>query len=353
MRIRYNNIVPVLLIVMIVGMSGCEAEKVKRPAPDVSDIKMEVDLIRYDQALREINPEQAQRSYYNLVTQHPSMTDLYFKQLTKLYTDDEGEFSKRLAEFTEEERMKDLGEMIAAQFPYDKKMGDELKQPMQYARHYFPSFKKPIFYTLFTEFGYQTFIFEAAQGRNAIGIGLEYFLGPDFDYKTIDPGNPVFSSYLSRSYTKAHWSKKAMEMIVIDLIGDPPGKRFIDKMIYQGKKQYILEHLMVEKPDTILWEYSQAQMDWVRANEREIWTFLVDKELMYKTNHLLIANYLEPAPTSKGMPGAAPGRTGVYIGYKIVESYMDRYPETKLKDLVQMKDSQKLLELSKYKPARK
>jgi len=40
------------------------------------------------------------------------------------------------------------------------------------------------------------------------------------------------------------------------------------------------------------------------------------------------------------------------MGLQIVRSYMKRYPNTTMEQLLQMTDAQKFLELAKYKPKR-
>lgn len=342
-----------IMVMVSLVMVSCQ-NPATRPTPDVSDINLEVDLIRYDAGLANIDPDKAGASYLQLLTAYPKMTDLYFKQLVKMHTPDRKEFYNRISEFAKEERIVSLLDTIEHTFPYnDKRIAKSLEKPLKYLKHYFPDKETPEFYTLMSEFGYQNFIFEGEDGRDAIGIGLDFFLGDDFEYKKIDPGNPAFSKYLSRTYTPEYIAKRSMEMIVVDILGDPTGKRFIDKMIYQGKKAYVLSHIFPSTPDTILWEYTNPQLEWVVDNELEIWSYFLEKELLYETNHLEIAHYIEPAPTSKGMPEVAPGRTAVYSGYRIVESFMERNPDFTLKDLIEYKDAQRLLEQSKYKPSRR
>jgi hypothetical protein len=50
------------------------------------------------------------------------------------------------------------------------------------------------------------------------------------------------------------------------------------------------------------------------------------------------------------MPPEAPGRTGNYIGLQIIRQYMERFPNTSLEQLLQLKNAPKILEASKYRP---
>ena len=52
------------------------------------------------------------------------------------------------------------------------------------------------------------------------------------------------------------------------------------------------------------------------------------------------------------MPVEAPGQTGNYIGYQMINAYMEKRPNTTLDQLLTEKDAQAILEISKYKPKR-
>ncbi len=343
-----------LLYILFAGLilSSCTQEASKK-IPDVSDIEVDLNLIRYDQSLASIDSKKPQASYLKLLNKYPNMTDLYFKQLIGLYTDDEKKFYSNLAMFIEDERIKTLADTIAYSFKSTAKIEKDLEQMLRYVKHYFPGYNLPNIYTLFSEFSYQTFIFQDADNKDAIGVGLDFFLGSDFEYKRIDPANPAFSDYLTRSYNKEHLVKKVADMIIEDLAGEPNGKRFLDLIIYHGKKQYVLEQILPHTQDTILWEYTPQQMEWVSSNELQMWDYFLEQNLIYEASHLKTAKYIQPAPNSKGMPEVAPGRTGIYIGYKIIQAYLRRHPDTSLVDLLAAKDSQVILEKSRYKPARK
>jgi len=270
-----------------------------------------------------------------------------------LYDNNKDTLFNRIQSFLKDNRIKKLNDTISAIYPDLKFLSKELEPALKYYKYYFPKKELPEFYSFFSEFAYQPIIFNGSRNNNAIGIGLDMFLGEDFDYKKIDPANPVFSAYLTRTYNKDHMSKKAIDVIVEDLVGVPPGKRFIDKMINRGKKIYISKKLQPFVADTIIFEYTPSQLDWVNKNQLQMWDFFLEQNIMYETNHFKITKFLDYSPTTKGMPAESPGRTASFIGYKIVEAYMQRQKETTLEELIGIRNSQQILEKSKYKPRRR
>jgi hypothetical protein len=197
------------------------------------------------------------------------------------------------------------------------------------------------------------FIFEDDGNKDGIAIGLDMFMHPEIDYKMIDPDNTNFSDYVTRSWNEDHIVKKIADLHVNDIAGVSPGNRLIDHMIHNGKILYITDLLLPEVHDTIIHEYSGAQLDWCYENELQMWSFFFDQKLFYEANPTKIAKYIYPSPKSPDMPDAAPGRTANFIGWQIIKAYMDRQPETTIKELINLTDSQLIMEKSKYKPKQK
>ncbi len=344
---------PFLALGLTLTLLSCGGDKASINTPDVSDIKVEVDLIRYEEALMQMDPSKPETAYQQLLIKYPRMTDLYFKRLLELYHPNRDTLNSRMSAFLSDERIKNLADEVQSVYPKVDAIENELMQALKYYKHYFPEATVPKFYTLFSEFGYQPFIFDDMDGQDGIGIGLDMFLGADYNYKAINPTDPVFSDYLTRTYDRSHLVKKTIEILVEDAIGTAPGKRFIDQMIHQGKKTYILKRLLPTTPDSIIYEYTSKQMAWIENSELAVWDFLLELDCMYDTNHLKLSKLLNPGPTTQGMPEAAPGRTTAYIGNAIVSAFMKRNKNMSLVDLIQFRDSQLLMEKSRYKPARR
>lgn len=332
---------------------ACGSESAKIEIPNVDNINIaEFKFERFDRAVNNMDKRDVKQSYLDLKAEFPGLTDLYFNRLLGMMSENEDTFYNKIKDFLSAEEIIAIKDTVEHIFPNTNGIEKDLQMACKLLKYYLPDFKSPHFYTVQTEFGYQSFIFPDGK-QNGIGIGLDMFLGEDFEYKLLDPTNPSFSAYLTRTYNKDHIVKKSMEWVVKDLIGDPNGKRFIDLAINNGKKLYLLQKILPTTHDSIIFEYSKSQTDWVKANELEIWSFFLEHELMYETNHLKINKYVSISPDSPGMPKAAPGRTGNYIGLQIVKAYMKRNPDISIQELIEFKDAQKLMELSKYKPKRR
>lgn len=342
----------IFCLVVFIGLS-CKSPSSSRSIPDISHIKLDdFTFERFDKKVFEIDTLNLEESYSNLLKQHPKITDLYFKRLLGFRFDNLDTFYNNIGELLKADKIKSLQQKVDQAYKNDGDIRKDLKEASRFLKHYFPQYQVPNFYTFITEFAYQTIIFPDGE-KDGIGLGLDMYLMPELDYKEIDPKDPVFSDYLTRTYNRDHIARKAMELVVIDLIGESPGKRMIDQMIHNGKKCYILEQLLPTHPDTVITEYSNQDLNWLRNNELQIWDFFLEKKLMYETNHLKVNKYLNPSPHSPGMPQEAPGRTATFIGWQIVKAYMRKHPNTTLSELIALRDSQKLMELAKYKPKRR
>ena len=176
------------------------------------------------------------------------------------------------------------------------------------------------------------------------------FLGSDFPYKTFAGNEPVFSEYLTRTYHQDFLAKRTLDVVIDDLSGPPRGDRLLDQMIHHGVHLYILRHLMPSAPDTVIFEFTPAQLQWCQDNERALWAHLLTEDLLYSSELRRVQKLIAPAPSVPGMPPEAPGGVANWTGWRIVSALMARKPELTMLDLLAMEDAQTLLEEAKYRP---
>jgi hypothetical protein len=63
-----------------------------------------------------------------------------------------------------------------------------------------------------------------------------------------------------------------------------------------------------------------------------------------------IKRFIDDGPFTASFTEESPARTGVWLGWQVVRSYMKQHPEVKLTDLMDNKDFQGMLNQSGYQP---
>ena len=77
---------------------------------------------------------------------------------------------------------------------------------------------------------------------------------------------------------------------------------------------------------------------------------IVERKHLFSTEGILITKYLNDAPFTSYFSQESPGRCGVFIGWRIIESYMKNNPKVSLQELMNNTDYKTILEQSVYNP---
>ncbi len=328
---------------------GCGADRQAIVALD--DIEANYEVYNIFAAMDSLNAQHAPTTIDALMDAHPEYMQLVLKKLYQLQTKDSSDLTAQLIDWRKSDRVNYFFHLIdSVQLDFsDTQAIDRLYKHMVY---YFGNTQMPNLYYGMHDLAVDLFLFTDEEGKEGIGIGEDMFLGPYFNYSLLERFDPIFSDYNSRFFDQDHLPKKIGQLLMEDRI---PKKKtdivFLDQLVFEGKVMYMLELLMPQTPDTIVWSYTQAQLDWVKANERNIYSFLIEDNKLYARNSTLLAKYLKPAPSSYGMPPEAPGRAAVYIGYQIVRAYMSKVGMDGLDEMLKELDGQTILQKSRYKPA--
>lgn len=334
-----------LLSLSLLAVSCINDSASKEVSPNVSSVVL--DDFKFVSAHSDIfKPDFLETSF----SRDSSFYDLYFYRM--LGFKKEANLGDQWEAFISADGINALNQIVLEEYPNTKEINNDFVKAFKYLKHYFPEYQTPNVYYFISEFGYQSIIF--GDKKTSLGVGLDMYLGNAFDYKQVDPKNPAFSDYLTRSYNREHIVSKSISVIISDLWPDIPSSRtMLDHTLEKGKELYILKKLLPKAPDHVIFEHTEAQMDWLKNNEKQLWSFFLDEDLFYTTNAKKFTKYINDSPNSPGMPSEAPGKTASYIGYKIIRAYMARNPELSLDDLLSREDSQEILNQSRYKPNRK
>ena len=333
-------------LLIILTISNCRSDNYNKESSGK-------DFIRYEQLLFGLDTGIIETQFEELHTAYPDFTDLYFGKIMGFpsYPNTDSLFFEELKYFITDTINLRILDLVNKEFSNFLPVEKKFNTIVQNIQSEFPGIEKPRFYTFISMFAYQGFIFDDHE-RDGLAIGIDMFLGDRFPYESIIDNQNVFANYLNRTYNADHMHKKIIQLWLEDRFFSNTGSRAIDHIIDNGKKYYLMKKLIPELAETVLLEYTPAQLKWMESNEQELWSFLIKNNLFYTTDEYNIVRLVNPSPNSQalGMPVNSPGQTGNYIGYRIIQSYMDRNRESSISDLISNRDAQQILEASRFKP---
>lgn len=339
-----KKIIPYALFAMLVCSVGCRQEK-KLPA--VGHIPVDIKIERFDQDLSKVRPEELPSANAHWSSSYAAFYADYIPYM--LEAGDPGDpqtVEKNLAYIVQQKDFLALKAAVAKVYPDMKKQEKELTQAFKYLKYYFPDYRVPRFISFFSGFSVQVPI-----GEGYIGIGLDMFLGADSEFypalvKTIP-------RYLSKRFAPAYIAPRVVESVLRqELI--PQGetdRNTLQHMLYEGKLLLALDSILPHTADTLKIGYSDAQLQWAKAYQPEVWAWFLQEDLLYSTDYLRIQRYFTEGPFTAelGENNESAPKLGTYLGWQIVRQYMERNPEITLAQLLANTDAQDILTKSKFK----
>ncbi len=205
----------------------------------------------------------------------------------------------------------------------------------------YPETREPVIETVVTGLaeGGDLFI-----SNDRIIIGLDFFVGEDATYKPL--GIP---DYILKRYTMEHLPSIILQFVSSQYV--KPGKEdsMLSDMIDFGKNYYLLSQLLPCTPERILIGYSEEQWQDVFENDDIIWANFIQNKWLYETNHTIKQKFLSERPVVYEIGDKCPGRIGAWLGWQIVNAYMEK-SEITLQQLMAETDHNKIFLQSGYKP---
>lgn len=336
---------------LTIFLGACSADR--DTPPDVSHLNASLAVERFERDLFGLDTNQVATELANLAQVYPDFLDIFTANVLDIGAVDDPtpaqlDFLRGMIQFPALRRLYDTVQVV---YPDLEEVRAELEQALRYYQYYFPDQPVPQrLVTYISEYTYAAFVY----GDNDLAVGLDMFLGADYPYQRFNPGNAYFSNYLTRTYNRDHLPAKVMRILVDDLLPPGRGERLLDMMAHNGKRLYLLDKLMPELADTVLFEVTPEQMTWLEENELNLWSYLLTEDLLYSSEYQDIRKLVEPSPSGQPiLPVESPGGAANYIGWRIIDAFMERHPELPLRELLLYTDAQEILDDSRYKPARR
>lgn len=342
MKIASHLLKSTLLITMLFTLS-CNSDRLDI---DVSDMDVTLQVLRLDEAVFDMdwkNNSNAQKDlkeeykeYYTFYSEFilnnpPNLPDSIMQYTMMRFAIDPTmrQFYNAEEELFGEEKFN----------PY--KLG--IEDAFKHFKYYFPKENVPTIFTFQSGFNYKII-----PNDTLLGIGLEWYIGKD---------NELIKKLSPQAFPNYEKEKMQSEYLVVDAVKGFLKVKFqkyeqmdnlLSVMVFYGKILYLTDAMLPDEKDAVKMNYSSEEWEWMEKNEKQIWTYLAENNLLFTNDLREITQWVNDGPFTTGLSQDSPSRAGIYIGWQMVKQYMDKHPKVTLDQLLKMEDYNRIL--SAYKP---
>ncbi|WP_375238665.1 gliding motility lipoprotein GldB [Aurantibacter sp.] len=313
-----------VLVLCIIVLVSCIDDS--KSNIDVSSIEVNFNIERFDKAFGEAKPQDL-----------PKLKAAFPFMFSNRFTDDF--WLVQMQDSLQQELHKETANV----FSNLSKQKVEITKLFKHLKYYNSYFKTPRVVTATSSVDYRNKVIVT---DTIVLISLDTYLGDKhFFYDGL------------QEYLKANMKPEQMVVDIATKYGEmtvfqPKRKTLLDEMIYYGKLLAYKDRVIPFKSDAEKIGYSLAQFDWAKVNEENIWTYFIERELLFSTDNKLASQFINPAPFSKfylaEIDSDSPGRIGRFVGWRIVKSYL-KNNDVSFEDMLKT-DAETIFNLSKYKP---
>lgn len=338
-----------IVLFSIILFAGCKS---KKSIPDVSNIKVNIALERFDQDFFSIDSNNVLPGLNNLNKKYPLLTNIFLQNILGL---DSASTLSGVKHFLHQNET--INNAINDAFKNTDWLKQDFTKAFQFVKYYFPAHKLPE--KIITVAGPPDALARTANGQSPdflgqdfVGISLQFYLGKNYPlYKDAFFIENIAPEYRSRRFSKEYIIADAMQLIVDDISPDKSGGQpLIEQMIEKGKQWYLLDQFLPEKPDSIKTGYTNQQLEWCKENEGLIWSYIIKNGDLNSINPVTIQTYIGEGPFTQGFSQElSPGNVGQWIGWQIIKKFINKNPAMKPEDIMKT-EAKKILEEAKYKP---
>ncbi|WP_290475842.1 MULTISPECIES: gliding motility lipoprotein GldB [unclassified Leeuwenhoekiella] len=294
-----HGVFSIFLMLLVVFFTSCKNE-VKIP-DEISEIPVSLNVKRFDRQFAKADSA----SLPALIEEFPYLFP--------------GDYPQRFwQEKLQDTIQLELNTEVEKAFPDFQEEVAALDDLFKHIKYYYPKTPLPEVVTVTSDVSFRRPVILT---DSLLIIGLDNYLGPEHHFYT------GIQRYYAQNFRKEQIDVDVADVFVTKWVKRAGNRRFIDEMIYHGKRLYMMEQLLTLKGKNEIIDYTPEQYEWAMANETDIWTYFVENKLLFDTDSKLLSRFINPAPFSKfylEFDNDSPPRLGRYIGWQIVKSYMER-----------------------------
>lgn len=327
-----------LLIGVVALVTACGG----RPGIDISDVQLERPFVRLDRILFHASPDSLVAAGLKAQAVAGTFYTIYLEQVLQLPADD-ARLPLMLHAFVTDpdwrQAQRGVDSVLGDLGPEQRRLEDALKR----LKVLFPDSVAP--HLVAYNSGYNYGIFPT---DSVLGIGVEWFIGGEHPVVELLAAEN-FPAYIKARMRREMLVPSAMKgWLLVHYGRDTRGQELLAHMVNAGKVMYLLHQLLPGTDPAMLFAYTREQLDWCHQNEYAMWKRIVADDMLYSRRSADVGRFMGDGPFTNGFPRESPGRVGEFIGYRMVEAYMNAHPSTSIAELFALNDPRIILK--SYKP---
>ncbi|MFP4620404.1 MAG: hypothetical protein ACLFM7_03785 [Bacteroidales bacterium] len=328
------------VVFLAVIVYGCGPENTYER--EISDVTVDLEIKRLEKDIFELNPDSLHSAIPELSEKYGEFFKLYNTNVVNIGPSNTKDYPRSLRSFISDYDMNRLHKKIVEVYPDLEDIREKLETGFSHYKYYFPDKQVPAVYTYLGGFNQSVVIADSV-----LAIGLDKYLGRDCDF---------YDKLGWEGYRQKNMHKKKIPSDCMRAWGqtewpfNDSTDNLLSNMLYRGKLFYFIQSMLPEEPDTLVTGFTRQELDWCVNNEEDIWNYLIENQLLYSTDYMTINKMVNPAPFTSGFTEESPGRAVNWLGWKIIEAYMDRNSGMALRELMENHDYQTILTESRYHP---
>lgn len=334
-------IIVIISVLLIPLMTSCKKNPYRINS---SAVKVSIEIKRLEKDLFSMNPNKVISAVPDLKIRYGDFLQLFSYVINAGEVSDSS-FGDILLRFCTDKLNNEVYSTVIRQYPDISGIESDINEAFRHYRYYFPKRKVPAVFTCITGFNNSIIT-----GDSVLGISLDRYLGADCEYyKRLD-----IYKYLAARMTRENivpdciygWGTSEWDFAAINYHED----NVLTEIIHEGKLKYFEKCMLPEVTDEIIFGFTPDQFKFCRNNENQMWQYLIEKNILFNTDKFTLRKLTGEAPFTSFFTNESPGRAAVWIGFRIVESYMKKNRSTSLEDLMKIADIQQILEKARYNP---
>jgi len=339
MKTKLNNFL--IMGCCLLALNSCHRD---RYSINISKIKAEIEIERLEDDLFKPDPAALTDSVPSLIVKYGDFLQ-YFSYIIKAGTISDSAFALNLLNFSTDKLNTEVYGVVSEKYPDLKFLEADLSEAFRHYKWYFPDENVPAVYTCIT--GFNNSIITA---DSVLGICLDRYLGSDSEYYARLGIYGYLAAQMNSwnivpdcmyAWGKSIWDFEHMKY---------PAANVITQVLHEGKLLYFKKCMIPSVSDTLLFGFTGDQMKFCRNNESRMWLYMIEEDLLFSSDQFIIRKLTGEAPFTSYFSNESPGRAAVWIGFRIIESYMALNKNVSLGEMMEITDVQAILDGAKYRP---